>query len=125
MSNITLFIAVSAQMACMFFVPSAMAEEVPIHIKTDLKGEFFIVEKGGTPQRPTLIVKNTGPGFTNYIKREFDCEAHTMRYLGDGESLDAIAASKPELEMREIREGSISDQLARQVCPKKEAPAEM
>jgi hypothetical protein len=71
-----------------------------------------------------VLVKQVGPRVTYYIKREYDCEAHSLRYLGEGESLEAVAESQPERDMRAISEGSISDQLAKYVCPEPEAPNE-
>ncbi len=102
----------------------ALADETPINIKTDLEGEYFVVEKGGTAAQPLLVVKQVAPNhYTYYIKREFDCQTHAVRYLGEGESLNAMAETEPETEMRAISEGSISDQLAALVCPEPEPPA--
>jgi len=104
-------------------VLTIFADETPLEIKTDLEGDYFIVSKGGTANKPMLLVKRVSSDFTYYIKREFDCEARTVRYLGEGESLEAVAVSEPEPELSAIRGGSVSDQLARLICPKQE-PAE-
>ncbi len=61
-------------------------------------------------------MKRAGPGFNHYIKREFDCAAHTERYLGEGESLEELNASEPSAEASPIGEGTIPDQLSRLVC---------
>ena len=90
---------------------SALADEIPIDIQTDLEGQYFIVEKGGSADKPTMVVKRAAPGYTDYIKREFDCAAHTVRYLGEGESLEEINAAQPGVEAHPIKERSISDQL--------------
>lgn len=102
---------------------SALAEDTPIDIKTDLKGQYFIVEKGGTPEKPTLVVKRAAPGYNHYVKREFDCAAHTVRYLGEGESLEEMAAGQPDAEGNPIEKDTIPDQLARHVCPNSSAGA--
>lgn len=101
---------------------SAVAEESPIDIKTDLDGQYYLVEKGGTTDKPTVVVKRAGPGFDHYIKRELDCAAHTARYLGEGESVGELNAATTDSEASPIKEGSIPDQLANLVCPS--APAE-
>jgi hypothetical protein len=101
---------------------SAVAEETAIEIKTDLEGQYYLVEKGGTADKPTLVVKRAGPGFNHYIKREIDCAAHTLRYLGEGESLEEMNNPLPVETAVPIEAGSIADQLARLVCP--EAPAD-
>jgi hypothetical protein len=102
----------------------ALADETPIEIDTDLDGDYFIVEKGGTENMPVVVVKRVEPDVTYYVKREFDCQAHSVRYLGEAESLEAMAASEPERETSAISAGSISDQLAKYVCPEPEAPTE-
>lgn len=101
---------------------AAVAEETPIAIKTDLDGQYSMVEKGGTADKPTLVVKRAGPGFSHYIKREVDCAARTVRYLGEGASLQEMNAPLPEETSVPIEAGSIDDQLAKLVCP--EAPAD-
>jgi len=99
-------------------LPSAFAAETPIDIKTDLKGRYFIVEKTGTPNNPTLVVKRVWPGGTYYIKRLFDCQAQTVQYQGEGETLKEMAKALPDSKPSLIQEGTIADQLARHVCPK-------
>ena len=96
---------------------SALAGDTPIDIKTDLEGQYFIVEKGGTPEKPTLVVKRAAPGYNHYVKREFDCAAHTVRYLGEGDSLEEMTAAQPDAESNPIEKDTIPDQLARIVCP--------
>jgi hypothetical protein len=96
---------------------SALAEDTPIDIHTDIEGQYFLVEEGGSFSKPTLVVKRVAPGVTHYIKREFDCDARTVRYLGEGESLEEMEASQPDSEANPINAGSIPDQLARLVCP--------
>lgn len=105
-------------------VMTAFADATPLDIKTDLEGDYSIVEKGGSAKNPVIVVKRVTSDFTYYIKREFNCEARTVRYLGEGDSLKDMAESEPEAEMSAIKEGSISDQLAKHVCPKKTAPVE-
>jgi hypothetical protein len=100
---------------------SAVAEETAIDIKTDLEGQYYLVEKGGTTDKPTLVVKRAGPGFNHYTKREIDCAARTVRYLGEGESLEEMSAAISDTESSPVTEGSIPDQLAKLVCPN--APA--
>ena len=105
-----------AALAALLGVLPTFADETPIDIKTDLEGDSFIVEKGGTVSNPVLLVKRVAPNVTYYVKREFDCAAHSVRYLGEGESLEAVAASEPEAEMSPITKGSISDQLWKHAC---------
>lgn len=98
---------------------SAFAGEYRIDIKTDSRGDYYVVEKGGTANNPTLTVKWVGPGGTPYyVKRSFDCKAGTAKYLGEGESLEAATKLLPDEKMLPLGEGSIPRQLADHVCPK-------
>ena len=98
---------------------AALAEDTPLDIKTDLRGQFFLVEKGDNDGNPTLLVKAVAGNYTHYVKREFDCVARTVRYLGRGESLEEVAAARPDAKTYPIEDGTIADQLARLVCPRK------
>jgi len=103
-----------------------LADEIPIEIETDLEGDYFIVDKTGPENRPIVTVKQVDGTYRYFIKREFDCETHRVRYLGEGESQAAMDASEPEStpDMEAISPGSISDQLAGYVCPKPEPEPE-
>lgn len=98
-------------------VPAA-ADEYPLEIETDLKAEYFVVEKDGTPQQPTLLLKRVRAGSTSYSKRLFDCEARASKYLGSGETLEEVAASKPDEEMTPVAPGTIAEQLWKHACGK-------
>lgn len=97
---------------------SAAADEYPLKIDTDLKAEYFVVEKAGTPEQPTLLLKRVRSGATSYSKRLFDCEGHAYKYLGSGDSLEAVAASKPDEELAPVQEGTIAEQLWKHACGK-------
>jgi hypothetical protein len=111
-SNVALIVVLVGSLAAL----SARAEDTQIDIKTDVKGTYFLVEKAGTAANPTLIVKRARPGSDYYVKREFDCAAHTVRNLGEGESLEATAEAQSNVEAGPIQAGSISDQLSRIAC---------
>jgi hypothetical protein len=96
---------------------SASASDTPIDIKSDLDGPYFMVEKGGAADKPILVVKRAGPGYNHFVKREFDCATHTVRYLGEGATLEEMNAAEPDDKASPIKEGSIPDQLSRLVCP--------
>jgi hypothetical protein len=97
----------------------ALAAEYPIEINTDIKGKYYIVEKTGTSNNPVLVTKQVRPNATtHYIKRWFDCKNQTVRYLGEGDTLEELNKAAPEPDSTAIEEGSIPDQLAKHVCPK-------
>lgn len=103
-------------LGCLGALP-ALACERPVDIHTDLEGQYSIVEEGGFPDEPVIVDKRVWPGGVYFIKREFHCAEHRVRYLGEGESLESMEASLPEAEARPIEPGSIADQLARILCP--------
>ena len=113
-SNIALTVALVGSLGAL----SARADETPINIQTDVKGQYFLVEKGGTAANPILLVKRSNPDYTSYVKRELDCTAHTVRVLGRGRSLEALEAEEPEHTASPIKPGSIADQLAKIACPR-------
>ncbi len=111
-SNIALIFVLSGS----FGTFAAAASDVPIAIKTDLEGQYFLVEQSGTASNPVVVVKRVDGTYEYYVKREFDCAAGTVRYLGEGESLEEMAAAEAEPEASPIESGSIPDQLARLLC---------
>ena len=98
-------------------VSIACAAEYPIEIKTDLDAKFYVVEKGGSADYPTLVVKRQrfsgGPFFT---KRVFDCKNHSLQVLGAGATLEEMAKAKPDPQSYPVEEGSIGAQLWRHAC---------
>lgn len=99
---------------------NGFADEYALEVKTDLKAEYFVVARGGTPQQQIMLLKRVHPSGVTYSKRLFDCEARTYQRLGSWESLDAITADCPESEMRPIEEGTIADQLWQHACAEAE-----
>lgn len=102
----------------MLGILSAVAGETPIDIKTDLKGQYFLVEKGGTPEQPTLLVKRVRADAITYSKRLFDCAGHSYKDLGSGESIEAVAEFRPGEELVPVEEGTITYQLWKHACAK-------
>jgi hypothetical protein len=104
--------------AALIAIPVAQADDaMPLDIKTDLDAAYFLIEKGGTDNNPTVVVKRTGPGDLYYTKREFDCAAHTVRYLGEGATLEAMENAEPATDAHPLKADSIPEQLSRLVCP--------
>jgi hypothetical protein len=95
---------------------AAHADDIPLDIKTDLKGKFYLVEKAGSTDNPTLVIKSVVGDYNDYSKREFDCTAHTVRYLSTGKNLQQMVLIQPESEMSAITPDSINDQLLRLAC---------
>ncbi len=93
------------------------AAEYLIDIKTDLQAKFYVVEKGGSAELPTLVVKRVRmQGTPNYTKRVFDCRNHSVQVLGSGASLKAMAKAEPDDKSFPVDEGTINAQLWRHAC---------
>ena len=98
---------------------SAAAAETTLAVPSDSKAKYFVIERGGTADNPTLVTKRVGPSGTSYSKRQFDCRARTWKYLGDGETVDEMKRSKPDKNMAPLVSGSIADYLWRDACKRK------
>jgi hypothetical protein len=94
----------------------AYGDEYPLDINSDIKAEYFVVEKSGTPEQPTLVMKRVRAGATSYSKRSFDCEAATARSLGSAESLADLSSAGDSGEMAPVTEGTIAYQLWQHAC---------
>jgi len=71
----------------------------PILIPSDASAQYSILERGGTPSMPTLLTRRVGPSGSSYSKRVFDCSSRTVKYLGNGDTLEELAASTPDPKM--------------------------
>lgn len=95
---------------------SAYAAEVPLNIPSDPKAEFFVLEKEGSSAERTIVTKRVGSSGSSYSKRLYNCHNNTVKYLGSGDSLSAMAASKPDPNMGPIVRGSIAYYVGREAC---------
>lgn len=99
-------------------VSPAFTGEYPLAIKSDLEVEYFVVEKGGSPEQPMLLLKRVRPNGTIYSKRLFDCDARTYQELGSWASLEEVATTCPDSDMNPVREDTIAYQLWQHACGK-------
>ena len=113
-SKLHALIASAGLLAC----TGTIAAEYRIEITSDPEGQHFAVEKQGTSENPVLITKRVGPDkSTHYIKRWFDCKNWTVRYLGEGPTLEAMNKGMADPDISAIVDGSIPDHFARHACP--------
>jgi hypothetical protein len=85
-------------------------------VPSDAKASFDVLEKGALGEWRTIITKRTGPSGTTYSQRAYDCRANTVKYLGSGESLGAMKASKPDPNLAPIVPGSIAYFVGLEAC---------
>lgn len=97
-------------------VEKAEPQDERIFVPTDSGAQYFLIERAGTQNRPILTTKRVGPSGTSYARREFDCNANTFRYLGDGDTLEEMKASRPDKTMSPLVRESISEYIGRLAC---------
>lgn len=113
-SKLHALLASAGLLAC----AGTIAAEIPIEMKSDPKGQNFIVEKLGTSDNPVVVTKRVGPDKSTYfMKRSFDCKNWKVRNLGWGPTLEAMSKQEGEPESSPIEAGSIPDHYARHACP--------
>jgi hypothetical protein len=88
----------------------------PLHIPSDPRARYFVLQQAGTANRPTLITTRIGSSGASFSHKAFDCSAKSFTYLGDGATLEEMRQSRPGGQMEPLVEGSISHDQWRYVC---------
>lgn len=99
-----------------FVATSALAKEMPLSVPSDSKAKFFILEKSGKGAQRTIVTKRVGSSGASYSKRLYNCNNSTVKYLGTGDSLTEMAASKADPNMAPIVPGSIAYYVGIEAC---------
>jgi len=95
---------------------AAVAEDTQFRIPTDAKAIYTVIERSGTGRIRTIVTKREGPSGTSYSKRQYDCDQNTWKYLGTGDTMEAMGASKPEKSMTPALAGSIASFVGGVAC---------
>ena len=85
-------------------------------IPTDLKAKYTIIDKNLNGSMATITTMREGPSGTSYSQRLYDCTSWTVKYLGDGDTLEQMKASKPDEGMSPIVDNSIAYYIGQQAC---------
>ena len=103
---------------CILLVGVALPSraETQLVVPSDSKAQYFILEKGGNGVERTIVTKRVGPSGTGYSKRLYNCKAGTVKYLGTGDTLEAMRKSKPDPSMSPIVQGSIAYYVGQETC---------
>jgi len=94
----------------------AFGAAIPIRIPSDSNAEYSILEKQGSGSERTITTKRTGSSGTTYSRRLYNCAQETFKYLGTGESFEAMASASPDPVMSAIVQGSISYYVGLEAC---------
>lgn len=87
-----------------------------VSIPTDSKAKYTIIDKAMNGSMSTITTMRDGPSGVSYSKRLYDCTAWTVKYLGDGDTLDQMNASQPDDGMSPIVDNSIAYYLGQKAC---------
>ncbi|OAT21106.1 hypothetical protein M979_0335 [Buttiauxella noackiae ATCC 51607] len=94
----------------------AASSQQSIHIPTDSKASYTVLEKGNLGGLRTIVTKRDGSSGTSYSQRAYDCSNGQVKYLGTGDSLAEMKASKPDPNLSPIIEQSIAYYVGKEAC---------
>ena len=99
-----------------FCLAAVVAEEMQFSIPSDPKAKYFVLEKNTRGSERAIVTKRVGSSGTSFSKRLYNCSNGTVKYLGDGDSLAEMAASKPDSKIGPIVAGSIAYYVGIEAC---------
>ncbi|HBU6577870.1 hypothetical protein [Klebsiella oxytoca] len=100
----------------MLTVSFCAASATTISIPTDSKAKYTIIDKSLNGSMATITTMREGPSGTSYSQRLYDCTSWTVKYLGDGDTLEQMKASKPDEGMSPIVDNSIAYYIGQKAC---------
>ncbi|MEB7893394.1 hypothetical protein NGK65_06550 [Serratia ureilytica] len=103
-------------LVALFVSPFVMSAEYKISIPTDSKAVYTVLGKGERDGLKTIITKREGSSGVSYSERAYDCVNRTVKYLGDGETLEQMKSSHADSNMSEIVPESIADYVGNEAC---------
>jgi hypothetical protein len=87
-----------------------------LSVPSDPRASYFVLEKDRNGSQSVIVTKRVGSSGTSYSKRLYSCSDGTVKYLGTGDSLDAMSKSMPDPNMGPIVEGSITYYVGLEAC---------
>lgn len=87
-----------------------------VSVPTDPKASYVVLDKSRSGDMATITTKREGPSGSSYSKRLYDCKAGTVKYLGDGDTLEQMNSSAPDPNMAPIVEKSIAYYIGQRAC---------
>ncbi|POG01255.1 hypothetical protein BGP85_22420 [Pseudomonas putida] len=92
------------------------ASAANLYIPSDPKASYTILDRDSSGTERTITTKREGASGTSYSRRLYNCAEKTVKYLGSGETIEQMHASKPDPRMGPIIEGSIADYVGAEAC---------
>lgn len=87
-----------------------------ILVPSDPNAQFFVLEKSANGSLRTITTKRVSAINTSYSKRAYDCSTSTVKYIGSGNSWDAMNHSIPDSAMGPIVNESIAYYVGLEAC---------
>lgn len=94
----------------------SLADGYDLHVPSDPKAEYVVLEKTADGDGRTIVTKRSGGSGVTYSRRLYDCARSTVKYIGTGGSIEAMEASPPDRNMAPIVEGSIAYYVGIEAC---------
>ncbi|UAL42837.1 hypothetical protein K8B83_18780 [Shewanella inventionis] len=94
------------------------AAEIKLNIPSDPKASYTVLEKSRSGDEAIIVTKRVGSSGTSFSKRLYNCSNETVKYIGSGETIDSMNASKPDAKMAPIFEKSIAYYVGKEACKK-------
>lgn len=95
---------------------SAYAQGSPLDVPSDAKATYYVLQKSGAGPLRKIVTHRRGPSGESFSTREYDCKRDLVRYLGTGDTLAEMKASKPDKAMSPIVTGSIAYYVGIKAC---------
>lgn len=95
---------------------SAPATAAPLHVPSDPTAKYLLLEAWDGAGWTALLVKREGPGGTRFFRRSYQCLTRTVSYGGDGDTMQALRASKGGPFRVRISNGSVDHDLWIEAC---------
>ncbi|WP_369991279.1 hypothetical protein [Pseudomonas xanthosomatis] len=87
-----------------------------LKVPSDTKATYTVLARDTSGNERSITTKRVGPSGTSYSRRLYSCSARTVKYLGSGDTLEQMQASKPDPQMAPIVSGSIADYVGAEAC---------
>ncbi|WP_200784207.1 hypothetical protein [Klebsiella quasipneumoniae] len=95
---------------------SAFCTPYNLHVPSDPKAKYTVLETGTSGDLKTIVTKREGKAGISYSQRAYDCQHRLVKYLGSGESIEQMKSSKPDEKLAPITEESIAWYVGQEAC---------
>jgi len=94
----------------------AQAAELKLHIPSDPKASYTILERSRSGDEAIIVTKRVGSSGESFSKRLYNCSNNTVKYIGTGDTIESMNASKPDPKMAPIFDKSIAYYVGKEAC---------